>query len=501
MAALGALLVPVAAPIENAAAAAKRPSPVVTSVAPLEAGLGDTLTLRGRQFKRGRAKNTVVFKRDGGRAVFVKADLATTKMLKVRVPEKLGGALIQREGFPVPTRFRLRVLSERLGNAFTSTRLSPMIGPARPPGPPPASAPEGDCDADKIPNRTDPDDDNDLLADTTEKALKLDGCKVDSDDDKVEDGYEYKAASDLNDDEDQDPNSILPYPAKRPYPNPLFADAGVDYDGDSLTLADEHALWKYTVAHGAPRDLSALAYSDGERYSLSARTGNGRRVPTQPAGGYGKHQEFLAWAGSAGYGQVALQDPGAEWYAPRAVFDIRDFNRDGQVSVTAAPTLVGEFYDRAEATYYDQDEDGFLSDDERDEDADGMSNWSEARNCMQRSYWDKWYNKETPYYREFAATALDDEDSDGDGIRDGADDQDNDDLPNMMECSRVAASGRPYDSRKTPPEPPNPSPRKGHINPFNPCLPAKSRACNYLPPVDSAWAPFAENDKYYYVWN
>ena len=36
---------------------------------------------------------------------------------------------------------------------------------------------------------------------------------------------------------------------------------------------------------------------------------------------------------------------------------------------------------------------------------------------------------------------LDDEDSDGDGVRDGADDQDHDDVPNVMECSRVRAVG------------------------------------------------------------
>ena len=31
--------------------------------------------------------------------------------------------------------------------------------------------------------------------------------------------------------------------------------------------------------------------------------------------------------------------------------------------------------------------------------------------------------------------------SDGDGVRDGADDQDHDDIPNVMELSRIAASG------------------------------------------------------------
>ena len=42
----------------------------------------------------------------------------------------------------------------------------------------------------------------------------------------MEDGYEYQSAVDLNDDEYQSPNDVLPYPGKRPYPNPLFTDAG-----------------------------------------------------------------------------------------------------------------------------------------------------------------------------------------------------------------------------------------------------------------------------------
>ena len=59
----------------------------------------------------------------------------------------------------------------------------------------------------------------------------------------MKDGYEYQSARDLNDDEHQQPNA-RPYPGKRPYPNPLFTDSGVDYDGDVLTLGEEFSLWK-----------------------------------------------------------------------------------------------------------------------------------------------------------------------------------------------------------------------------------------------------------------
>ncbi len=36
----------------------------------------------------------------------------------------------------------------------------------------------------------------------------------------MEDGYEYQSARDLNDDEDQQPNTYLPYPGKQPVPEP-----------------------------------------------------------------------------------------------------------------------------------------------------------------------------------------------------------------------------------------------------------------------------------------
>ena len=79
---------------------------------------------------------------------------------------------------------------------------------------------------------------------------------------------------------------MLPYPGKRPYPNPLFADANVDYDGDSLTLAEEQSLWRYTytVNGSATRSLEPLSYSDGNKHSIYTRV-NGRRLPalTSPA--------------------------------------------------------------------------------------------------------------------------------------------------------------------------------------------------------------------------
>ena len=72
--------------------------PLITSVSPNKLGIGDVMTITGKNFRKGKNKNTVVFKRDGGRAVFVKAPDATTTKLGVTVPAKLLPFLLQQEG-------------------------------------------------------------------------------------------------------------------------------------------------------------------------------------------------------------------------------------------------------------------------------------------------------------------------------------------------------------------------------------------------------------------
>jgi hypothetical protein len=547
---LGALLVPAAAGTATADAAKRKKVayPVVTKVTPMNVAVGETLTIAGRNFRRGRNANTVVFKRDGARAVFVKARLGTAKKLQLEVPDKLAEFFALQAGEPTPTRFRLRVLAARFSKSFTSDSRSPVVHPAgAAAGTPDPKAPvapkDGDCDADGLLNGVDTDDDNDLLDDVTEKSLGLDPCKPDTDDDGVADrhefdcdrdgtlnrdesdddddllsdvletslgtdpcnadtdgdgapdGYEVQSARDLNDDEYQTPNAHLPYPGKRPYPNALFADGAVDYDGDSLTLVEEFKLWVYTysVTKTDARSLDSLSYSDGEQYTRSRRIASGpdagRREPTLAAASYDKHQNFLNWTVANGYRNVAL-----DWWPwwdhanSRSEYGLLDRNRDGVEETDLVQNdPEGDWYRTTEVWYFDMDSDTFLSDNERDEDGDGLTNYDETHGRLNPEYWKGCYKQELPFHIEYAGTSHVDADTDGDGIIDGADDQDHDDIPNVMELSRIDASGwddrnfgRDCEPRKLPPLPPeihHPT-EFGRVNPFNPCLPATwSRTC------------------------
>jgi hypothetical protein len=409
------------------------------------------------------------------------------------VPAKLQKELRVQGSATMPTLFRIRVLARKFGKRFTKASISPVIapksadttGPGAAPAPNPQALPDGDCNGDGIKNADSADDDGDLLPDTLETQLGTDPCKMDTDGDGVEDGYEYRSAIDLNNDEYQDPNASMPYPGKRPYPNPLDKeDANTDYDGDSLTLGEEYKLWKFSYSRpGKVRSLDSLYYSDGMQYSIyTHHAGEGdRRFPALSANGYEKTTEFQNWLNASGYSTVYLPDD-------QTRYSIFDANRDGVVSTT---TQTG--YLHSERYYLDRDSDGWLSDDERDEDADGLSNFDETHGVMMgRSWWDQKYSRETPFHISYSGTDVADPDTDGDGVRDGADDQDHDDIPNLMELSRNMASGRAFDDPKTDKNGGIAAPDFGRVQPFNPCEPdIHSRTCpRYQPLGATGWAPF-----------
>ena len=281
VAALGALMVPATAGAAvHAEASAKKKKaklPVVTRVTPMQVSIGQKLEIRGRYFRRGRNKNTVVFKRKRrqghlrqGRRRHRQAAAAdrAQRSSRPRSPRANGAR--------VPTRFRLRVLAKKFGKRFTKASRSPIVGPELPPTPAATqrAAADGDCDGDG---------DQERRRDGRRRRSHRRQHRAELQDRPLQgrlgrgrrqDGYEIQSARDLNDDEYQIAQSVLPYPEKRPYPNALFADSGTDYDGDSLTLGEEFALWSAYRDHAG---LDPLIYSDGNQYSLYDRDGAGHR--------------------------------------------------------------------------------------------------------------------------------------------------------------------------------------------------------------------------------
>ena len=360
--------------------------PTIKRVSPLKLKIGAKLTIFGRNFVPGKHRDTVVFLRDGAPAIFLKVDTATKRRLTLKLPSKLAHFLVlTNTGVQGPTKFRLRVLARRFGASFTSKHLSPTILPR-------SNGDGGDgegpvCSLASAKLAPLADADNDGLTNALEARIKTDPCSADTDGDGVTDGYEYESALDLN-------SRALPYPGKRPYPNALDpTDAGVDYDGDGLTLTDEFTAW---VRYGGSK--FPLNYSDGTQTS-------GGPVPVTPQ---------TAWA--------------------------------------------------------DMNSDGVLSDDEKDIDHDGLTNWDEAHGRMQPDWWTKIVSTEKPFTVGFRPTDWLDPDTDGDGLVDGPDDVDHDGYTNAEEVNRG-----PY-----------------WVQPFNPCLPdPHSRTCPlHPPPPDTAYPPF-----------
>jgi hypothetical protein len=467
----------------------KAAKPQITRVTPMRVNVGDRLVIQGKNFKVKKRRNTVIFRGSGGRTAFAKPRSATRRKLVVKVPASVARLLVVKDRKQRPTRLKLRVLAGKFSR-FTPRRLSPVVlgaGAGKSPGKPLTV-----CNSSA-------DHDRDLLPNNLELQIGTDPCLLDTDGDGAEDGFEYQSAKDLNDDEYQNPNAYLPYPTKRPYPNPLDKnDADTDFDGDSLTLSEEQKLWRYGIDRGrATRTLTPLYYSDGNQYSIHTRDAAGRRRPALPAAGYSLQQAFLEWAADSGYRTITLVDHDEPWWDPLATastYGLLDINRDSAEDASVEPG-----YRDSETTYYDLLPDGYLSDNERDEDADGLTNFDETHGRMTREYWGSCYQAESAFGIGYAGTDVTNADSDDDGVRDGADDQDHDDIPNLMELSRNAASGlwdataqecTPALGLPTPPFELHPG-AYGRVNPFNPCLPAAmSRTCTMHPGFSDIAAPF-----------
>jgi hypothetical protein len=207
---------------------------------------------------------------------------------------------------------------------------------------------------------------------------------------------------------------------------------------------------------------------------------------------YAPPQNFRAWADATGYRNVLLFSPvirRLNFGDPhvQTTSELYDMNRNGLTS--ASPFGAQR---KAEQTYWDLDFDGFVSDDERDEDSDGLINYHETTGPMTAGWWAACYPTEGEYPIKYAGTKPFDADSDGDGILDGADDQDNDGVPNIMELSRNMAGNVPLDGTCAASGTYNSAaPPTTWVNPFNPCLPDEfSRTCQRHPQMSAPYAPF-----------
>jgi hypothetical protein len=168
------------------------------------------------------------------------------------------------------------------------------------------------------------------------------------------------------------------------------------------------------------------------------------------------------------------------WKATNSGFPLNQYSDGVQNSGGTHPTS-----GQAES-YLDLDKDGNLTDDERDQDGDGLSNVIEFSYRGTQGWWKgiDWHYKphtpdtsyvEPPYIlRAFSDPDPTLADSDGDSIPDGADDQDNDGWPNFVEM-QISRSESGY-----------------RVQPFNPCLPdPHAITCSrYIPFGATKWPPF-----------
>ncbi|HEX4735537.1 MAG TPA: IPT/TIG domain-containing protein [Thermoleophilaceae bacterium] len=250
------------------------PKPTITSVSPKQVPIGGTLILKGKNFASGARHNRVFFSRaSDGKAVRVRPKKASKTRMEVVVPKTLSALLTaDGAGGKKATRFRLMIFTKVLGPK-TRTSRSPLILPAGAivpgaPGAPGTSTtppPPPDCDGDGTPDAQDADDDNDGLSDDLENQIHTNVCGKDTDGDGIEDGYEYWSAVDLN-------GNAVPYAGKRPYPNPLFAgDADSDFDGDGMSNKEEFNAWNLYGGRILPTGPGqTFPYSDGNQTSPAA---------------------------------------------------------------------------------------------------------------------------------------------------------------------------------------------------------------------------------------
>jgi len=421
--------------------------PTITSVSPLKTNVGQKLTILGKHFRAGKNRNRVFFLRQGGGIASGQAEYATRTRIVVTIPDAVTPLL---RSTSARTLFQIRILTKEYGKSTKPSR-SPWIGPSSTETPGGGNGglpdPNGDCNHDGIPNRLQSDADADGIADTVEvSTTHTDPCKADTDGDGIGDGYEWQSAKDLNNTTPFNvPDAALPYPGKRPWPNPLDPnDANIDHDGDGLTMADEYKLNLY-YNHGH----FPLSYSDGLQVSKF------EAVPADPR-----------------YSYMDMDHNGV----------LSDDERDAD----------GDHLGNWDEKY------GRMT-----------SAWWDGVYDKETHYYHFGMVDQSDRSLDFPGVSMTDPDTDGDGVPDGADDQDHDGLSNSFEISRpifwqwtyVSVGPGPVNahdgvlnpaqqaivdaynalpSTTFPVVAPNPWAR---VQPYNPCKPVWSKTCHLHWPV------------------
>lgn len=380
------------------AAVAATPKPTVTSFSPAQVPVNGVMVLKGKHFASGSTHNRVFFSRaSDGKTVRARPRKATKTRIEVVVPAAVTQFLASDgQGGKKATRFQISVFTKVEGPKTKRSR-SPFIlpagsnpvaggGNATTPG---ATGP--DCDADGVPNATDTDDDNDGLPDDLEAKIGTDACKADTDGDKITDGYEYYAALDLN-------GNAVPYPGKRPYPNALDgSDANKDFDGDGMTSAEEFAAWQLYGGGVLPAAAGqSFPYSDGNQTSPAPNgpgamdlDNNGRITDDEKDADsdglpnwveMAKEDKGYAAGSPCGFAPSTGPSPYANAFTDCGAGLMPNGNTFGNVVTpsTAAGTPAPDYLATQRLNYLDPDTDGDgINDGADDNDFDGLSNLEE----------------------------------------------------------------------------------------------------------------------------
>ncbi len=113
------------------AATAPRDAPRLETLGSTAVSVGQTITLTGHGFVRGKGRDVVILQRPGARSIFIRADHATSTRVKLTLPAcRVLPFLDWRAGAPRATRFRVSVLGRRLSAVPANQVLTVLPGPS-----------------------------------------------------------------------------------------------------------------------------------------------------------------------------------------------------------------------------------------------------------------------------------------------------------------------------------------------------------------------------------